>query len=45
MTSECSDNIVASNKTWHDRKNENRGTAIQCGVSDNAFNCVLYLTS
>jgi hypothetical protein len=38
---ERSENIVATNEAWHDRKSKNRDTVIQFNISDSALNYVV----
>jgi hypothetical protein len=45
MTSEHSNYTVATNKVWHDRKEENNDIVIQFNVSDPAVNPVVHLMS
>jgi hypothetical protein len=42
---EYSDDIVATNEAWNNRKNENRDTVIQLHISSSALNHVVYLMS
>jgi hypothetical protein len=42
---EHSDDIVATNEAWNNRKNENRDTVIQLHISNRALNHVVYLMS
>jgi hypothetical protein len=45
MTSEHSDDIVATNIAWHERERGNSDTVIQFNISDPALNCIVHLMS